>query len=78
MNNKFKIKAIVTLSMLPVDVELYVDKVVWLTSTQEEQSHVIWRHIGTKYPMNMQVATTNSDLYPNTSWIEVQTIKVTY
>ncbi len=77
MNDKFKIKAIVTLSMLPVDIELYVDKVVWLTSTPEEQSHTIWRHIRIKYPMNMQVATTNSDLYPNTSWIEAETIKVT-
>ena len=76
MEDKFKIKVTVTLSMLPVEIELYVNKVSWLTSSQLEQSHLIWRHIEVNYPLYMRVASTNSDLYPNTSWIEAETIKV--
>jgi len=66
----FKIKAQVILTEIPIEVELEVNKVFWLTSTPCEQVNLIWSYLHKKCPVSMQVATHNTEKWKNTSWVE--------
>ncbi len=65
-----RIRARMVLTEIPLDVELEVDPVFWVTSNEEEQAKVIWQGLEMSHPLCAEVAIQNTKLYPKTSWIE--------
>jgi len=72
----FKIKATVVLTEMPVDVELMVDKVHWLTIDQQAQAKLIWDTVKEQYPLAMDIAILNGNTMTHVSYIDASTIKV--
>ena len=72
----FKISATVVLTEMPVDVELSVDKVHWLTIDERAQAKLIWDTVKDKYPLAMDVAMTNGATMTNVSYIDASSIKI--
>jgi len=75
MEDKFKLTATIFLSELPVDIELYVDKVFWITATPENQANEIHRQLYEKYPLNMKIAEQANE-FCGRSYIDPATIKI--
>ena len=72
----FKIEATVVLTELPVNVELSVDKVYWLTISEKDQAHYIWDALRDKYPLAMDIAMANGRNMQEVSYIDAKSIKV--
>ena len=72
----FKVSATVVLTEMPVDVELSVDKVHWLTIDERAQATLIWDTVKEKYPLAMDVAMTNGATMTNVSYIDASSIKI--
>ena len=75
MEDKFKLTATIFLSEISVDVELYVDKVFWVTATPENQANEMHRQLYEKYPMNMKIAEQANE-WNGRSYIDPETIKI--
>ncbi len=75
MEDKFKLTATILLTELPVNVELYVDKLFWLTATPRLQAEEIQRQLYEKYPLNMRIAEQSNE-FCGRSYIDPETIKV--
>ena len=58
------------LTEIPLDVELEVDPVFWVTSNGDEQAKAIWQSLEMSHPLCAEIAMQNTKLYPKTSWIE--------
>jgi len=76
MSDKFNIKMTVVLSEMPVDVEVDVDKVIWLNGGDFERSIALQIALHEKYPKAMEVAENNNERYKRVSYIDPETIKV--
>jgi hypothetical protein len=70
MKNNLKIKVMVVLTEIPLEININVDPVEWLTSDPQTQASTIWSHIENKYPLAVEIAQQNTKWYPQTSWIE--------
>ena len=75
MEDKFKLTATILLTELPVNIELYVDKLFWLTSTPRSQAEEIQRQLYEKYPLNMKIAEEANEKIGR-SYIDPETIKI--
>jgi len=75
MEDKFKLTATILLTELPVNVELYVDKLLWLTATPKSQAAEIQRQLYEKYPLNMRIAEEANEKIGR-SYIDPETIKI--
>ena len=65
-----KVRARIILTEIPINIEMEVDPVFWVTSDENEQANAIWRNLEISHPLCTQVALINTKLYPKTSWIE--------
>ncbi len=65
-----RVKARMVLTEIPLDVELEVDPVFWVTSDANQQANAIWQSLEISHPLCAEVAMQNTKLYPKTSWIE--------
>ena len=65
-----RIKARMVLTEIPIDIEVEIDTVYWLTNTEEGQAKMIWESLMISHPLCAEVAIQNTKLYPKTSWIE--------
>ena len=65
-----KIRAKMVLTEIPLNVEIKVDPVHWLTNDEEGQCKMIWEALMISHPLCAEVAIQNTKLYPKTSWIE--------
>jgi len=63
----FKISATVVLTEMPVDVELMVDKVHWLTIDQQAQAKLIWDTVKEQYPLAKDIKILNGKTMTNVS-----------
>ena len=70
MKNYLKIKARVVLTEIPIDVNIKIDTVLWLTVDEMTQASAVWQHIAENYPLALEVAENNTKNWPKTSWIE--------
>jgi hypothetical protein len=69
-NEYLKIKVNVILTEIPLEININVEPVDWLTSDPQTQACTVWSHIEKEYPLAMGIAEQNSEWYPKTSWIE--------
>ena len=65
-----KIQARIILTEIPIEVEMEMDPVYWLTNDEEGQAKMIWQALIISHPLCAEVALQNTKLYPKTSWIE--------
>ena len=65
-----KIRARIVLTEIPIDIEMEMDSVYWLTNDEEGQCKMIWESLMLSHPLVAEVAIQNTKLYPKTSWIE--------
>ena len=70
MKNYLKIRATVVLTEIPIDINIKIDTVLWLTIDEETQASTVWQHLEENYPLALEIAENNTKLYPQTSWIE--------
>ena len=65
-----RIKARIILTEIPLEIEVEIDSVYWLTNDEEGQCKMIWESLMISHPLCAEVAIQNTKLYPKTSWIE--------
>ena len=65
-----RIKATVALTEIPIDIEMEVDPVFWLTNDEQAHACAIWKHIEENHPLALEIAENNTKYWPRTSWIE--------
>ena len=65
-----RIKARIVLTEIPIDIEIEMDPVYWVTNNEEDQAKMIWQGLAISHPLCAEIAIQNSKLYPKTSWIE--------
>jgi len=65
-----KIQARIVLTEIPIEVEMEMDPVYWLTNDEEGQAKMIWQGLIESHPLCAEIAIQNTKLYPKTSWIE--------
>ena len=65
-----RIKARMVLTEIPLDIEVEMDPVYWLTNDEEGQVKMIWESLMISHPLCAEIALQNTKLYPKTSWIE--------
>ena len=65
-----RIKATMVLTEIPLDIEVEIDSVYWLTNDEEGQCRMIWESLMISHPLCAEVAIQNTKLYPKTSLIE--------
>jgi len=65
-----KIQARMVLTEIPIEIEVEMDPVYWLTNDEEGQVKMIWESLMESHPLCAEIAIQNTKLYPKTSWIE--------
>jgi len=65
-----RIQARIILTEIPLEIEMEMDPVYWLTNDEEGQCKMIWEALIISHPLCAEVALQNTKLYPRTSWIE--------
>lgn len=74
--DNFNLSARVVLTEMPVDVNVKVDKVSWLTKSEPEQAKMVWNALKKKYPLCMEIALMNSHTMQHVSYIEAESIVI--